>query len=63
MSTGNSIFKGLESTDHVPEYLKRALVSEVDTIRNTMNVITHFTEHLLTAITICLAVDEDEEPD
>ena len=60
MSTGNSIFKGLEPADHVPEYLKRALVSEVDTIRNTMNVVTHFTEHFLSAITICLAIDEEE---
>lgn len=60
MSTGNSVFKELEPDDRVPKYLKRALVAEVDAIRNTMNIVTHFTEHLLTALTICLAVDEEE---
>jgi hypothetical protein len=62
MTTGNSIFKELESNDPVPDYLKHALMSEVDTIRNTMQVVTHFTEHLLTALTFCLSTDDPEEP-
>jgi hypothetical protein len=61
MPTGNTIFKELEPNDHLPEYLKHAIVAEVDTIRNTMNIVTHFTEHLLTAITICLPFTEEEE--
>ncbi|TDE12386.1 hypothetical protein [Dyadobacter psychrotolerans] len=61
MPTGNSVFKELEPDDQVPEYLKHALVAEVDTIRNTMHVVTHFTEHFLTALTIGLAFTEDEE--
>ena len=56
---GNSIFKDLEPNDKVPEYLKKALISEVDTIRNTMQIITHFTKHLLTSISICLSVDDE----
>ena len=56
---GNSIFKDLEPNDKVPEYLKKALISEVDTIRNTMQIVTHFTEHLLTSISICLSVDDE----
>ena len=61
MSTGNSVFKQLEPKDQVPEYLKRALVAEVDTIRNTMQIVTHFTEQLLSSISICLAAYEDDE--
>jgi hypothetical protein len=62
MPTGNSVFKDLEPSDQVPEYLKHALVAEVDTIRNTMHVVTHFTEHFLTAMTISLSIIENEEP-
>ena len=62
MTNGNSIFKELEPNDTLPEYLKHAIVAEVDTIRNTMNIVTHFTEHLLTALTICIPVAEDDTP-
>jgi len=60
MSSGNSVFKDLESTEEVPEYLKRALVSEVNTIRDTMNVVTHFTEHFLGALVISLSVGDTD---
>lgn len=60
MSTVNSVFKELEPDNEVPEYLKQALVSEVDTIRNTMHVVTLFTEHFLSAITIGLSFNENE---
>ncbi|WP_221389861.1 hypothetical protein [Dyadobacter sp. NIV53] len=62
MPTGNSIFKELEPQDKVPEYLKHALVAEVDSIRNTMQVVTHFTEQLLSSLSICLSVYANEEP-
>jgi len=61
MPTGNSIFKDLEPNDKVPEYLKHALVAEVDTIRNTMQVVTHFTEHLLKAMSFCMSAYEEKE--
>ena len=62
MPTGNSVFKELEPDDQAPEYLKHALIAEVDTIRNTMHVVTHFTEHFLAAMTISLSIIENEEP-
>ena len=58
MSSGNTVFKELESTDEVPEYLKRALVSEVNTIRDTMHVIEHFTEHFLNTIFVSLSIED-----
>lgn len=61
MPTGRSIFKELESEEQVPEYLKRALVSEVDTIRNSMQVVSHFTEHFLGALTICISAVDPED--
>jgi hypothetical protein len=60
MASGNSVFKELEPNNEVPEYLKHALVAEVDTIRNTMQVVSLFTEHLLSAITIGLSFDDNE---
>ena len=36
-------FKELESDDQVPTYLKEALVSEIDLIRDTLQFVTHFT--------------------
>jgi len=60
MPTGNSVFKELEPDNEVPEYLKHALVAEVDTIRNTMQVVTLFTEHFLSAITIGLSFNDNE---
>ena len=61
MPTGNSVFKELEPDNQVPDYLKSALVAEMDTIRNTMQLVTHFTEHFLTALTIGLAFAEDDD--
>lgn len=61
MATGNSIFKDLEPSGEVPEYLKHALVAEVDTIRNSMQIVTHFTENLLSTIVACLSTFTDDE--
>ncbi|CAG5008761.1 hypothetical protein DYBT9275_04352 [Dyadobacter sp. CECT 9275] len=61
MPTGNSVFKELEPEEKLPEYLKAALVSEVDTIRNSMLVVTHFTEHFFSAVTACLSVPAPDE--
>lgn len=55
MPSGNTVLKELEPTDAVPEYLKKALVSEVNSIRDTMTVVTHFTEHFLNAFAVTLS--------
>lgn len=55
MPEGNNIFKELEPKEQVPEYLKRAIVAEVDTIRNSMEVVTLFTEHFLKTITVAIS--------
>lgn len=60
MSSGNTIFKGLESTDEVPAYLKRALVSEVNTIRDTMHIVEHFTEHFLNTLVVSLSIEDTD---
>jgi hypothetical protein len=60
MPNGNTVFKELEPDERVPEYLKRALVAEVDTIRNSMEVFTLFTEHFLTAITVAISEGSEE---
>ena len=40
-------FKDLESSEKAPESLKRALVSEIDTIRNTSIIIDLYVESLI----------------
>jgi len=60
MPSGNSVLKDLEPTEEVPDYLKRALVSEVNTIRDTMSVVTHFTEHFLGALVVSLSVGDTD---
>lgn len=62
MADGNSVFKELEPSDQVPDYLKHALVAEVDTIRNSMQIVSHFTEHLISTATICLSISKSEDP-
>lgn len=62
METGNTVFKELESNEQVPEYLRKALVSEVDTIRDSMQVVTHFTEFFLKTLITCFSVEKTEDP-
>lgn len=42
----NEAFKELETDAQVPAYLKEALVSEIDFIRDTLQFVTHFTDGL-----------------
>ena len=60
MSSGNTVFKGLESTDEVPPYLKHALMSEVNTIRDTMHIIEHFTGHFFDAMMVSFSGEDKE---
>lgn len=61
MSDSRNIFKELEPDDKVPEYLKKALVSEIDTIRDTMSVITHFTSHFFDATLMAFTAPGDRQ--
>ncbi|MDI9861021.1 MULTISPECIES: hypothetical protein [Flectobacillus] len=47
-------FKDLESSEKAPESLKRALVSEIDTIRNTSIIIDLFVGNFINTITASL---------
>ncbi len=47
-------FKDLESSEKAPESLKRALVSEIDTIRNTSIIIDSFVGKFINTITASL---------
>jgi hypothetical protein len=60
MSSGNTVLKDLESTDEVPAYLKRALVSEVNAIRDTMHIVEHFTEHFINALVVSLSIEDSD---
>lgn len=50
MEDSKAIFDNLQTTDTVPEYLKEALISEIDTIRETMDIVTLFTETLFSSV-------------
>jgi hypothetical protein len=58
MEDSKSIFEKLQTDEAVPEYLKGALISEIDTIRDTMELVTLFTETLFASV-IALTNSED----
>lgn len=53
-------FKDLESSEKAPESLKRALVSEIDTIRNTSIIIDLYVGNLINTITASLNTQRGE---
>lgn len=57
-------FKLIEPDGQVPERLKKALVSEIDTIRNTSTIIELFVGNFINALTASFSngnsVDEDK---
>jgi hypothetical protein len=61
MERNHLLFQEMEADEVVPEHLKTALVSEIDTIRNSMEVVTHFTESLLSTFLSVLAIDTSEQ--
>ncbi len=56
-------FKDLESDAHVPAYLKTALVSEIDFIRDTMQIVELFTDGLIGTMIRCLPETPDPQPE
>lgn len=45
----NNSFFDIDPDDKVPESLKKAIVSEIDTIRNTMELVTLYVGHFFNA--------------
>lgn len=62
MEDSKSIFEKLQTDETVPEYLKEALISEIDTIRDTMDIVTLFTETLFASV-ISLTNSENDTQD
>ncbi len=62
----NNAFFDIDPDDKVPESLKKALVSEIDTLRNTFELVTLFVSHFFTAAEVMINPDEakqNAEPD
>lgn len=53
-------FKDLESSEKAPDSLKRALVSEIDTIRNTSIIIDLYVGNFINTITASLNTQRGE---
>ncbi|MFY7827581.1 MAG: hypothetical protein ACOVQ4_10655 [Flectobacillus sp.] len=53
-------FKDLESSEKAPESLKRAIVSEIDTIRNTSIIIDLYVGNFINTITASLGTQRSQ---
>jgi hypothetical protein len=61
MSENENPFKLLEPDGQVPEHLKKALVSEIDTIRNVSTVVELFVGNFINALTASFSNGSDAE--
>lgn len=50
MSLSNNVFKEIESDVDAPETLRKAIVSEIDLMRDSMSVVTLFTSHFFNTV-------------
>lgn len=57
----NNAFFDIDPDDKVPESLKKAIVSEIDTIRNTMELITLYIGNFFNAAGV-IATPEPPKP-
>ena len=57
----NDAFKEMEPDAPAPAYLREALVSELDVIRDTMQIVGLFTDSLASTVLMCLP-ESDESP-
>ena len=60
MLSKNTPFKSLEPTDKVPEGLGESLFSEVNMIRDTMSILSHFTTHFIQTIIVTVSVEKKD---
>ncbi|TDB63693.1 hypothetical protein [Arundinibacter roseus] len=58
----NSTFKNIEPQDQVPDYLKKALVSEIDMIRDTLEVVSLFTITFFDTALLCIPDETHANP-
>jgi hypothetical protein len=61
MTEKENPFKLLERSGQVPEHLKKALVSEIDTIRNTSTIIELFVGNFINAIKVSFSNGNETE--
>lgn len=54
-------FDELEPDDKVPEYLRHALVSEIDTIRDTLQVVSQFVDGFFRVALMSIPENNDDE--
>lgn len=59
MSEKENPFKLIEPNGQVPENLKKALVSEIDTIRNTSTIIELFVGNFINALTAAFSNENE----
>ena len=61
MSEKENPFKLLEPNGQVPDHLKKALVSEIDTIRNTSAIVELFIGNFINALTASFSNGSETE--
>jgi hypothetical protein len=61
MSEKENPFKLLEPNGQVPEHLKKALISEIDTIRNTSAIIELLVGNFINALTASFSNGSETE--
>jgi hypothetical protein len=61
MGLSNNVFKEIEPDEEIPETLRKALVSEIDMMRDSMSVISLFTSHFFdTALMAFASFDRND---
>jgi hypothetical protein len=63
MPENENPFKLIEPNGQVPEHIKKALVSEIDTIRNTSAIIELFVGNFINALTASFSDGSAESRD
>ncbi|AXE18934.1 hypothetical protein DR864_14835 [Runella rosea] len=57
----NNPFFDIDPDDKVPESLKKALVSEIDTVRNTFEIVTLFVSYFFSAAEVMINPGKPDE--
>jgi hypothetical protein len=61
MEENDNPFKLLEPNGQVPEHLKKALISEIDTIRNASSIVELFVGNFINALTASFSNGSETE--
>lgn len=57
----NNSFFDIDPDDKVPDSLKKALVSEIDTLRNTFEIVTLFVSNFFSAAEVMINPDKSND--